>query len=249
MSMGMRLLLVDAHPVVRLGLMTLLRDALHQEVEIHEVASGEDALHQVSKSIPHLTLMEIGLPGISGIETARRLRQRLPQFKVLFVTRHSGLALVRKALDVGALGYVNKTAEPGVLVEAVQRCLAGHPYIEQSLAIQLVCQRGGEVGTDTCVLDLTPRELEIFIMLAKGFAVRKIADHLCISHKTVSNHVSLLKHKLGQDSLAGLVHLALESGVVASGSGHPAASIPMWTDTALEHDPQVQEMLVQDAGI
>jgi len=243
--MCMRLLLVDAHPVVRIGLMALLREGFHQQVEINESASGEDALHQVSKSIPHLTLMEIGLPGISGIETTRRLRQRLPQFKVLFVTRHSGLALVRKALDVGALGYVSKTAEPGVLIEAVQRCLAGHPYVEQSLAIQLLCQRGADTGDGACVLDLTPRELEIFIMLAKGFSVRKIADHLCISHKTVSNHVSLLKNKLGQDSLAGLVHLALEAGVVSAGGGRPAPMVPPW----MEDGVPVQELLVHDTGV
>jgi len=241
--MCMRLLLVDAHPVVRLGAMALLRDGhLPQEVEISEAASGEDALHQVSKSIPHLTLMEIALPGISGLETTRRLRQRLPQFKVLFFTRHSGLALVRKALDVGALGYVSKMAEPGILIEAVQRCLAGHPYIEQSLAIQLACQRSGDAA-DPCMLDLTPRELEIFIMLAKGFSVRKIADHLCISHKTVSNHVSLLKSKLGQDSLAGLVHLALESGVISTGGGRSSPIFPAWLE-----GPE-QDVLVQDAGV
>jgi len=78
----MRLLLVDTHPVVRIGLAACLRDAF-QEIEIAEAASGEDALVQVSKSIPHLTLMGIGLPGISGLETTRRLRQRMPQFKVL----------------------------------------------------------------------------------------------------------------------------------------------------------------------
>jgi len=219
----MRLLLVDAHPLVRMGLAACLRDAF-QEIEIAEAASGEDALVQVSKSIPHLTLMGLDLPGISGLETTRRLRQRLPQlpqFKVLFFTRHNGLALVRKALDVGALGYVSKTADPRILLEAVHSCLAGHPYIEQPLAIQMACQRSGRTDAQPCILDMTPRELEIFTMLARGFPARKIADHLCISHKTVCNHVSLLKHKLGQDSLAGLIHLALDAGVVSTAGRMP----------------------------
>jgi len=210
--------------------------------EISEVGTGEDALHHVSKTIPHLTMMGIGLPGISGLETTRRLRQRLPQFKVLFFTRHTGLALVRKALDVGALGYVSKAAEPAVLIEAVQRCLAGYPYIEQALAIQLACQRGGCADGHPHVFDLTSRELEIFIMLARGFPLRKIADHLCISYKTVSNHVSLLKNKLGQESLAGLVHLALESGVI-SGSGRAASGVAPWMEGT------VPDMLVHDAGV
>jgi len=217
----MRILLVDAHPVVRVGLSALLHDAF-PEAEIAEAGSGEDAVLQVSKSIPHLSIMSLVLPGISGLETTRRLRQRLPQFKVLFFTRHTGLSMLRKALDVGALGYVSKFAEPAVLIEAVQRCLGGHPYIEQSLAIQMAYQRsGGQADDSTCLQDLSPRELEIFVMLARGFPVRKIADHLCISHKTVSNHVSLLKNKLGQDSLAGLVHLALDAGVISITPGVP----------------------------
>jgi len=216
----MRVLLVDAHPVVRMGLATCLRDTF-QEIEIAEAASGEDTLIQVSKSIPNLTIMGIGLPGISGLETTRRLRQRLPQFKVLFFTRYDGLSLVRKALDVGALGYVSKSADPRILIEAVHSCLAGHPYIEQSLAIQMACQHTTRTGENPCLKGLTPRELEIFMMLTRGFPVRKIADHLCISHKTVSNHVSLLKHKLDQDSLAGLVHLALDAGVISASTGTP----------------------------
>jgi len=216
----MRLLLVDSHPVLRMGLASLLRGAF-QEVEITEADTGEDALHQVSKGIPHLTVMGIALPGISGLETTRRLRQRLPQFKVLFFTHHSGLALVRKALDVGALGYVSKTADSRVLLDAVHSCLAGHPYIEPALAIQMACQRSHGRTEAPCVLNLTPRELEIFMMLARGFSARKIADHLCISYKTVCNHVSLLKHKLGQDSLAGLIHLALETGMISAAGEAP----------------------------
>jgi len=129
-----------------------------------------------------------------------------------------------------------------VLIEAVQRCLAGHPYIEQALAIQLACQRGGCMDEHPHVFDLTPRELEIFIMLARGFPLRKIADHLCISYKTVSNHVSLLKNKLGQESQAGLVHLALESGVISGGGGMDAIA-HAWVETL------PQEMLVHDAGV
>jgi len=137
-------------------------------------------------------------------------------------------------LELGALGYVSKSAEPRILIEAVHSCLAGHPYIEQPLAIQMACQRGGRTGAHPCILGLTLRELEIFTMLARGFPARKIADHLCISHKTVCNHVSLLKHKLGQDSLAGLVHLALDAGVISSPGGTPAADTSM--PPAILHD-------------
>lgn len=213
----MRILLVDDHPVVRLGCAGLLRAAL-PEVEIVEAASGEDALALVQNSIPHLVLMDVGLPGISGLETTRRLRQRLPQLRVLFFSQHVELSLVRQALDAGGCGYVTKAAPAEVLVDAVRRVLSGYPYIEQTLATRMACQRPGEgAGEDPRLSGMTPREMEVFMMLARGIAVRQIAEQLCISGKTVSNHMTLLKNKLGVDSLAGLVHLALETGILRAG--------------------------------
>ncbi|MCY1290384.1 Transcriptional activator protein ExaE [compost metagenome] len=209
----MKVLLVDDHAVVRLGCAGLLRAAL-PEVEIAEAASGEEALAQVQASIPNLVLMDIGLPGISGLEATRRLRQRLPQLRVLFFSQHAELPLVRQALDAGGAGYVTKAAPAEVLVEAVRRVLAGYPYIEQALATQMACQKPGDTGEDPRLAGMTPREMEVFIMLAHGVAVRQIAERLCISGKTVSNHMTLLKNKLGVDSLAGLVHLAIETGVL-----------------------------------
>ncbi|MCY1279819.1 Transcriptional activator protein ExaE [compost metagenome] len=209
----MKVLLVDDHAVVRLGCAGLLRAAL-PEVEIAEAASGEEALVQVQACIPGLVLMDIDLPGISGLEATRRLRQRLPQLRVLFFSQHDSLPLVRQSLDAGGSGYVTKSAAPEVLVEAVRRVLAGQPYIEQPLATRLACQRPGDHGSDPRLSGMTPREMEVFIMLAHGVAVRQIAERLCLSGKTVSNHMTLLKNKLGIDSLAGLVHLAIETGVL-----------------------------------
>lgn len=212
----MKILLVDDHAVVRLGCSGLLRGML-PEVEIAEAGSGEEALQQVQASIPNLVIMDIGLPGISGLEATRRLRQRLPQLRVLFFSMHDELPLVRQALDAGAAGYVTKAAAPEVLVEAVRRVLAGYSYIEQALATRLACQRGDDPYGDPRLAGMTPREMEVFIMLAHGVPVRQIAERLCISGKTVSNHMTLLKNKLGVDSLAGLVHLALETGVLRVG--------------------------------
>ncbi|RJG09286.1 DNA-binding response regulator [Pseudomonas cavernicola] len=140
----MRILLVDDHSVVRQGYASLLC-ALLPEVAVSEAASGEEALQQVQNLIPNLVIMDVSLPGISGLETIRRLRQRLPQLRVLFFSMHDELPLVRQALDAGAAGYITKNSPPEVLVEAVRRILAGHAYIEQPLATQLAChpQHGG----------------------------------------------------------------------------------------------------------
>lgn len=204
----MNILLVDDHAVVRQGYASLLR-ALLPAIEVREAASGEDALARVHEAVPNLVIMDFGLPGISGLETTRRLRQRLPQLRVLFFSMHDELPLVRQALDAGAAGYLTKSSAPQVLIEAVRRILDGHAYIEQPLATQLACQ-----PTDPRLHSMTPRELEIFLMLAKGTPARQIAEQLSISSKTVSNHLTLLKSKLQVSSHAELVHVGIDLGVV-----------------------------------
>ena len=204
----MNILLVDDHAVVRQGYASLLR-ALLPDIEVREAASGEEALTRVHEAVPNLVIMDFGLPGISGLETTRRLRQRLPQLRVLFFSMHDELPLVRQALDAGAAGYLTKSSAPQVLIEAVRRILDGHAYIEQPLATQLACQ-----PTDPRLHSMTPRELEIFLMLAKGTPARQIAEQLSISSKTVSNHLTLLKSKLQVSSHAELVHVGIDMGVV-----------------------------------
>ncbi|EKT4483414.1 response regulator transcription factor [Pseudomonas putida] len=208
----MNILLVDDHAVVRQGYASLLRTVL-PAMQVREAASGEEALTRVQEQVPNLVVMDFGLPGISGLETTRRLRQRLPQLRVLFFSMHDELPLVRQALEAGASGYLTKNSAPQVLIEAVQRVLAGHAYIEQPLATQLACT--SQQGTsDPRLQRMTQRELEIFTMLAKGTPLRVIAEQLCISGKTVSNHLTLLKSKLQVSSHAELVHLGIDLGVV-----------------------------------
>ncbi|CAM3825480.1 response regulator transcription factor [Pseudomonas wadenswilerensis] len=204
----MAILLVDDHPMLRLGLAAALQQGL-EGMAIIEAASGEEALHKVGEQLPGLVIMDFDLPGISGLETTRRLRQRLPQLRVLFFSEHTDLGLVRQAMEAGACGFLSKAAGPAVLLEAVRRVLSGHAYIEQALATDLACQ-----GRHTRVQGLTPRETEIFLMLAKGTPTRLIAEQLCISAKTVSNCLTLLKSKLQVASQAEMVHLAIEAGLL-----------------------------------
>ncbi|ATR83422.1 DNA-binding response regulator [Pseudomonas sp. FFUP_PS_473] len=209
----MEILLVDDHPMVRLGLAHTLREAL-PELPIAEAASGEEALQRVQEQLPGLLIMDFDLPGISGLETTRRLRQRVPQLRILFFSEHTELSLVRQALDAGACGFLSKAVQPQILVEAVRRVLSGHAYIEQSLATQLACQSHHMQAGDARLRGLTQRETEIFLMLAKGTPSRLIAEQLCISAKTVSNYLTLLKSKLQVSSQAELVHLAIDAGLL-----------------------------------
>ncbi|MBV4454834.1 MULTISPECIES: response regulator [Pseudomonas] len=204
----MNILLVDDHAVVRLGYAGLLRSGL-PGVVVREAASGEEALARVHEAVPNLVIIGFGLPGISGLETTRRLRRRLPQLRVLFFSQHAELPLVRQALDAGASGYLTKSASPEVMLDAVARILDGHTYIEQDLATQLAYH-----PTDRRLQGMTQRELEIFLMLARGTPARSIAAQLSISSKTVSNYLTLLKSKLRVSSHAELVHLGIGMGVV-----------------------------------
>ena len=168
----MKILLVDDHFVVREGLAALLRGLL-PDVEVSEAGDGEEALQAVQREIPSLVIVDLGLPGISGLELTRRLRQRLPQLRVLFFSLHDELALVRQALDAGARGYVTKRAAPTVLLEAIRRVLAGQLYLEQPLATRLACQSWEEQG-GAALRGLTRREFEIFRLLARGLALREV---------------------------------------------------------------------------
>ncbi|MFC3607384.1 response regulator [Stutzerimonas tarimensis] len=206
----MKILLVDDHAVVRQGYASLLA-ALIPGLQLSEAESGEEALAQVEQQIPSLVILDIGLPGISGLETCRRLRQRLPLLPVLMFSMHDELPLVRQALDAGATGYLTKRCSPDVLVEAVRRMAAGYPYIEGALASELA-QQG--VAPKAGLEEMTPRELEIFMMLARGLPPRQIAERLSISSKTVSNHLALLKSKLNVSSQAEMVHRAIEAGML-----------------------------------
>lgn len=212
----MNILLVDDHAVVRQGYAALLR-VLLPEAQVIEACDGEEALAKAQERAPSLVIMDVGLPGISGVETTRRLLQRLPQLRVLFFSMHDELPVVRQALDAGAAGYITKSSSPDVLLDAVRRILAGYAYIEQPLATQLARNPATSSAQDPRLQGMTQREFEIFVMLAKGTPARLIAERLCISGKTVSNYLTLLKSKLQVSSHAELVHLAIDTGILRVG--------------------------------
>ena len=210
----MNVVVVDDHAVVRQGTTSLI-SALLKPKKVVEASSGEQAFSVCSEHQPDLVIMDINLPGISGIETLRRVLQRLPHTRVLMFSMYTETALVKQALDAGALGYISKNASPDVLLDAAKRVAQGQMYVEHDLAMQLVANRPDQASHR--FQEMTQREFEVFLMLARGLSTAAIADTLCISNKTVSNYTANLKSKLGIQSTAELVHLAIESGVVKVG--------------------------------
>jgi two-component system invasion response regulator UvrY len=201
----MRILIVDDHAIVRDGLSRLL--AIDGDHEIRMAASGREALVIARSFRPALTILDLNLPGLGGLELLRRLAQ-VGAGRILVLSMHAEALYARRSLEAGAHGYVSKNAAPDELMAAVRRVAAGGRYIEAEIAQALALGAGAEA------LDaLSPRELEIMRLLAAGASLAEIAEALGASYKTVANTCTLIKSKLGVARTADLVRLAIETGV------------------------------------
>jgi DNA-binding NarL/FixJ family response regulator len=203
-------LLVDDHAVVREGYRRLLER--HGDIAvIGEAAEAESAYAAFCALGPQIVVMDITLPGTSGIETLRRMLELRPEARVLMFSMHEDTIFARRALQAGARGYVTKASAPNVLVEAIHTIAGGAPYLSPTIAQKLALRNlGGERGT----LDgLSPREFEVLRLLAQGRGIREIGDALGLNPKTVANHQSAIKQKLGAESALQLLQKAAELGL------------------------------------
>jgi len=203
----MIILLVDDHALVRAGLKRLL--ATQWDGEILEAADGREALAILRARKPELTILDLNLPGLGGLELLRRMIQAGAR-AILVLTMHAEPLYAKRALDAGAAGYMTKNASPEELLTAVRRVTAGGRYVEADLAQALAAPTaGGRQTLDT----LTARELEIMRLLAKGASLAEIAEAVGVGYKTVANNCGQIKSKLGVSRTADLVRLAIETGV------------------------------------
>jgi two-component system, NarL family, response regulator NreC len=214
--MKISLLLVDDHAVVRVGLRMLLESEPDIDI-VGEAASASDALNQVSKFLPDVVLMDIGLPDISGIDATREIKLLSPETAVIALTIHEDEEYFFKMLEAGASGYVPKRAAPVELLSAIRAAAQGEVYLYPSLAKLLVkdyLHQGGTLREDTTLDGLTSREQEILTLLADGASNSEIADALTISPKTVARHRENIMRKLNLHSRSDLVKYAIRKGII-----------------------------------
>lgn len=204
-----RLLLVDDHPVVRTGYRHLLEQDGDMQV-VAQAANAEEACALHARFAPDITITDLSMPGITGLELIRRLRARTPDARLLVFSMHESHTLVQRALELGAMGFVAKSCAPECLLEAVRTIHAGRCYLSPGLPerLQQGCVEAQNFET------LTPREFEVFRMLSRGESPSACARSLHLSPKTVSNHQSLIKDKLGLATTAAMAHLALRHGLI-----------------------------------
>ena len=202
--------LVDDHSVVREGYRRLLERSAGIHV-IGEAANATDAYSEFQRLNPHVVVMDISLPGASGIEAMRRMIAREPGAKVLMFSMHEEPIFATRAFQAGALGYVTKASAPEVLVEAVRSVALGKRYLSPDMAQTLALQ---SVGAGEASLNvLSNREFEVMRLLVAGDTITAIAEKLQLSTKTVANHQSAIRQKLGVETSAQLVQVAQRSGV------------------------------------
>lgn len=207
-----RVLLVDDHPVVRSGYLRLLEQAGDIAV-VGEAGDASMAYAWFVELRPDVTVADLSLPGGGGVALVRRILDLDTDARVLAFSMHEAPPLVRRVLDAGALGFVGKSAAPGELVDAVRAVHLGRRYLGAGLA-QSCAERASRLEAMR-LASLTPREFEIFRLLAQGRTPAECAEALALSPKTISNHQTQIKEKLATPTTAGLVHLALRHAVVS----------------------------------
>lgn len=210
-----RVLVADDHAVVREGIRRVLEVETNLIV-VAEAEDGESALRLVREGGLDIAVVDISMPGMSGIELTRRMREVCPEVGVLILSIHDHPEYVLEAMRAGANGYLLKSAAPAEVREAVRAVAAGGEHFAPEVASRLGEALRGDVDpapTAARLAQITTREREVLALVAEGRTSREIGGALGISHRTVETHRESIMRKLGIRSVAGLTRFALEAGI------------------------------------
>lgn len=206
-------LLVDDHPFVREGIRSFLSDLPDFEV-VGEASSGMEALKLAQEHAPDFILLDINMPGMNGLEAVGQLRKSTPDAKILILTVHNSREYVLHVAKSGAHGYILKEAPPAELLHAMQAIRSGQKYYSPAVAGHVFDDYERSTGkkVDRNERQLTPREVEVLILTAKGKSIKEMADELNITSATVQTYRVRIMEKLEIHNVAGLVKYALQKG-------------------------------------
>lgn len=213
--MPIRLLVADDHGVLRAGLIALL----NSESDMQVVGEADDENSAVSLAIekhPDVILMDISMPDAGGIDATRRIKQLVPEAKVLILTFHEDKELMQEAIRSGAMGYILKRAIKSELINAIHAVMRGELYLHPAMARLLFLEKNSSTGQSAKDYSepLTTREIEVLRLIAQGYTNNEAADKLKISVRTVEYHRGNLTTKLNLRSRVELMKYAEENGLI-----------------------------------
>lgn len=204
------LLLVDDHPIVRAGYRQLLSIVTHIDV-LAESDCAEKACQLYIDLKPDIVIMDLNLPGMSGLEAIRRITSVNSSAAILAFTINDELLYLERALLAGAKGYLTKSGDPRLLLKGIETLAAGHSFIDPVLLKKQALKASKQKESLSSTAQLSPREFDVYHLLIKGQTSKEIADSLYLSQKTVANYATQIKLKLGVKTIAEMSHLAQHS--------------------------------------
>lgn len=214
---NIRVLLADDHTLVRAGIRALLESIPGVEV-VAETGDGREALDLIAKCGPDVVLLDIGMPGLNGLEVAKRGAKESPRTHFVMLSMHADASYVRQALRAGASGYMLKGAAVAELPLAIQAVMRGETYLTPKISQEVVqgFLRDGPEPENGPLEGLTERQREILQLIAEGKSTKEIAYVLEVSVKTVETHRTRLMERLGIHDVPGLVRFAIRAGIVSN---------------------------------
>lgn len=203
-------MLADDHQLFLDGISNLLSSSGLAEVQTH-CSNGKEVLQTLNHARPDLVLMDIDMPVMNGVDCLKEIRKRFPDQKVLMLSMHAEPTFVREVMNLGANGYLLKTASSDELLLAVKKVIEGGQFFSGELMMNFHQQKTSSMETGET---LSERETEIVVLIAEGFSSKEIAEKLFISPRTVETHRKNIMNKMGFQSVADLVRFAFKKGLI-----------------------------------
>jgi DNA-binding NarL/FixJ family response regulator len=209
----MKILIADDHAVVRRGLQQIMADAF-AEIKVGEATTAEEALDSVRQEDWDVVVLDISMPGRSGLDALKEIKKDRPNLPVLVLSIHPEDQFATRVLKAGASGYMTKETAPDELVNAINKVLAGGKYVSEALAERLALDLEREAEGIPLHQRLSDREYEVLLLIASGHTISEIADKLALSVKTISTYRTRILEKTSLKSNADLIRYAISHGLV-----------------------------------
>jgi two-component system invasion response regulator UvrY len=208
-----RVALVDDHAVVRMGFRLLLETA-PDIIVVGEADGGEAACEQYRQWRPDVTFVDVAMPGMGGIETARRIRGLDAKARIIALSSYEDASHSRRMLKAGAMGYLSKRSAPDGMTEAVYKVMRGEMALDPHIAHRLATVSGHACDEDRMLEALSEREFETFICLARGMSVAQAAEHMGVAASTAGTYLYNIKQKLALQNQAEMTLIAIRQGLI-----------------------------------